>query len=89
MNAIGALSAFFSVLGAGTERGVINTGFDVRHVANSFYYCTCLCERPLRPTSLQFSSLFYQVQMRDLFVEDDGLDELRGEVHLWRLTRHG
>ncbi|CAM9563775.1 unnamed protein product, partial [Hapterophycus canaliculatus] len=27
------------------------------------------------------------VQMRDLFVENDGLDDLRGEVHLWSLTR--
>ncbi|CAN0554791.1 unnamed protein product [Ectocarpus sp. 12 AP-2014] len=27
------------------------------------------------------------VQMRDLFVENDGLDGLRGEVHLWCLTR--
>lgn len=25
--------------------------------------------------------------MRDLFVENDGMDELRGEVHLWCLTR--
>ncbi|CAM9360691.1 unnamed protein product, partial [Scytosiphon promiscuus] len=27
------------------------------------------------------------VQMRDLFVENDGLDDLRGEVHLWCLGR--
>ncbi|CAN0052990.1 unnamed protein product [Ectocarpus fasciculatus] len=27
------------------------------------------------------------VQMRDLFVENDGLDDLRGEVHLWCLKR--
>eukprot|EP00903_Cladosiphon_okamuranus_P011357 g10705.t1 len=27
------------------------------------------------------------VQMRDLFVENDGLDGLRGEVHLWCLKR--
>eukprot|EP00752_Nemacystus_decipiens_P016803 g15037.t2 len=27
------------------------------------------------------------VQMRDLFVENDGMDDLRGEVHLWCLKR--
>ncbi|CBJ30478.1 conserved unknown protein [Ectocarpus siliculosus] len=27
------------------------------------------------------------VQMRDLFVENDGLDDLRGQVHLWCLKR--
>lgn len=34
-----------------------------------------------------FSSVFTQVQMQDLFVENDGLDALRNEVHLWRLNR--
>ncbi|CAM9591642.1 unnamed protein product [Pylaiella littoralis] len=29
------------------------------------------------------------VQMRDLFVENDGMDGLRGEVHLWCLKRQG
>lgn len=31
--------------------------------------------------------MLFQVQMRDLFIENDGMDDLRGEVHLWCLKR--
>lgn len=44
----------------------------------------------IAPPSLFIAIFFFyfrQVQMRDLFVENDGMDGLRGEVHLWCLKR--
>jgi len=39
------------------------------------------------PYTVAAALALLQVQMRDLFVENDGMDDLRGEVHLWCLKR--
>lgn len=46
------------------------------------------CRASIAPAPLTKFPPAAQVQRQDLFVENDGKDELRGAVHLWRLTRY-